>query len=141
LDGLINFHLYWIGEVVAEGSRKPEDALTEGGISLARFLDVVTQTFKSQKWSIESEFRYVYRFFDGYEPAGQVFKSRFAQGLEKRYIEADFKQVELRRVIIGPQNDVDSESEWLRRLLDANGYSQTAIVPPVVSLDKLASAK
>jgi hypothetical protein len=140
LDGLLNFHLDWIGAVIAERSRKPEDALTESGISLARFLDVVTQTFKSQRWSIESEFRYVYRFFDGYEPAGQVFKSRFAQGIEKRYIEADFKQVELRRVVIGPRNDVNIERQWLRRLLDTNGYSETAIVSPVVSVDDLASA-
>jgi hypothetical protein len=139
LDGLIDFHLTWIRDAVADGLA-PDEAFSEAGLSLARYLDVVMQTFKSQKWSIESEFRYVYRYFRGYEPAGQIFKTRFAQGVEKQYIEADFCQVELRRVIIGPRTDMKAAEPWLRKLLDENGYFSTAIVPPVISVEDLDSA-
>lgn len=140
IDELIDLHLTWIAEVVREGV-VPEEAFSEAGLSLARFLDVVMQTFKGQKWSIESEFRYAYQFFHGYEPEGQVFKSRFAQGVEKRYIEADFTQVELRRVVIGPRNDVPAATAWLRKLLDDNGYSSTVIVPPVLSSEALSATR
>jgi hypothetical protein len=140
IDGLLNFHLTWISDVVSEGARTPMEAAEEAALSLARYMDVVVQTFKTMKWSVEEEFRYVYRYFHGFEPAGQVFKSRFAGGVEKRYIEADFGQVDLRYVIIGPRNDVETAGPWLRRLLDELGYAETLIVAPNVSIADLDAA-
>ena len=135
VDGLIAFHLDWILEAVVERHKTPEEAFADAGLSLGMLLNTVMQTFKVPKWATEAEFRYVYQFFHGYEPPGQVFKRRFAQGVEKSYIEADFGPVELRHVIIGPRNDLAQTTEWLRQLLDDNGFQATAIVPPVVPRD------
>lgn len=137
VDGLIKFHLDWILDSVSRDGNQPDEAFANAGLSLGMLLNVVLQTFKSKGWAQESEFRYVFQFFQGYDPPGSVFKIRFVEGVEKRYIEVDFTQVELRRVIIGPCNDISSSSRWLRQLLDENGFENTTVVPPVVSLDEV----
>jgi hypothetical protein len=134
IDGLIDFHLSWLRDGVSLHGLEPAEAFAQAGLSLATFFDVALQTFKSNAWSLESESRYVYQFFHGYEPSGQIFKSRFARGVEKRYIEADFTNGELQRVVIGPRNDVGRTTKWLESLLHECGYANTNIVPPLVVL-------
>lgn len=133
LDGLIAQHLEWMAALYKAGVA-PQDAFVRAGMSLSRFVAAVWQTFKNSKWAPESEFRFVYQFFRGYEPPGQVFKSRFARGVEKQYIEADFSSVELRRIVIGPNNDIAATTSWLRKLLDDQGYESTEIVAPLLAL-------
>lgn len=137
LDGLMTFHLDWIGDAVAQGARTPADAFSEAGLSLAKLVDVTVHTFKAAKWSPESEFRFVYRFFEGYVPGNVAIKTRPAGNSQKRYIEADFGQVQLGRVIVGPMNDYDQTARWLRLLLDSNGYTGTMIAPSVVTAAEL----
>jgi hypothetical protein len=137
VGGLIDLHLKSMAHLYGQGNA-PADAAAAAGLSLSRFVDAVWQTFKGKKWENESEFRFVYQFFSGHEPAGQVFKTRFAGDIEKRYIEADFSRVELRRVIVGPENDVPTTVTWLRRLLDQTGFRKTPVVLPVVSRDQMS---
>lgn len=138
IDGLIEFHLNWIRGAVVEHGVSPETAFANAGLSLAIYMNAVRLTFKSKDWSRESEFRYVYQYFTGYEPPGQVFRSRFANGIEKRYIEADFRQVELRQLVIGPRNDLEPTAKWLRELLDREGFKATRIVRSHVDPSSLA---
>jgi hypothetical protein len=140
VDGLINFHLEWVADVTRERSRTPEAALIEAGESLARHLEIASLTFKRGKWKAEREFRFAYRFFVGNEPAGQVFKSRFAEGREKKYIEADFADLRLRRVIIGPRNDIQETHDRFVRLLKLAGYNGVEVVLPIVSIEDVDSA-
>jgi len=140
VDGLIDFHLEWVADVISEQSKTPEAALLEAGESLARHLEIVSLTFKRAKWRAEREFRFAYRFFAGYEPAGQVFKSRFADDREKKYIEADFSDLRLRRVIIGPRNEIQSTRDKFVRLLKAGGYNGVEVVSPLVSIEDLDSS-
>jgi hypothetical protein len=138
VDGLIDFHLDWVADVISEHSKTPEAALLEAGESLARHLEIASLTFKRTKWRAEREFRFAYRFFAGYEPAGQVFKD--ADGREKKYIEADFSDLRLRRVIIGPRNEIQSTHDKFVRLLKAAGYNGVEVVLPLVSIEDLDSA-
>jgi len=138
IDGLIACHLNWIGDVVSQEARTPLDAISEAGISLAKFIDVTVHTFKSAKWSPETEFRFVYRFFEGYLPSNVTIKTRPAGNFEKKYIEADFRAVELRRILVGPRNDLKSTTTWLRSFLDANGFPQTTIMPSPVAASDLS---
>jgi hypothetical protein len=140
VDGLINFHLDWVADVTRERSRTPEAALLEAAESLARYLEVASLTFKPGKWQAEREFRFAFRFFAGLEPAGHVLKSRFAEGREKKYIEADFADLRLRRVIIGPRSDIQETHDKFVRLLGLTGYSGVEVVLPVVSIEKVDSA-
>jgi hypothetical protein len=140
VDGLINFHLDWVADVISEHSKTPEAALLEAGESLARHLEIASLTFKRAKWRAEREFRFAYRFFAGYEPAGQVFKSRFADDRERKYIEADFSDLRLRRVIIGPRNDIQGTHDKFVRLLKSASYKGVDMVLPIVSIEDVDSA-
>ena len=140
VDGLINFHLDWLADVTRERSRTLEAGMFESGESLARHLEIASLTFKRAIWKAEREFRFAFRFFTGHEPAGQVFKSRFAEGREKRYIEADFADLRLRRVIIGPRNDLRETHDRFVRLLKSAGYDGVEVVPPIVSIEDVDSA-
>lgn len=141
IDGLIELHLDWISAAVNEQRVKPLDALTQAALSLAMFLNAVLHTFKGRRWESEDEFRYMFQVFEGYERPGQEIMNRVVNGVQKSYIEADFGQVELRRVIIGPGNDVARTEGWLRDILDRNGFRDTAIVHPLVSIDELSTLK
>jgi hypothetical protein len=132
IDGLIDLHLTHISDAAAQGDAEPVKVLSDAGLSLAMFLDVILQTYKEAKWSSEREFRYVYQFFHGYEPPAQEFKARFANGVEKRYIEADFTKTELRRVIIGPRTNLRPDA--VRALLDEHGFRETEVFGSEVSL-------
>ena len=76
----------------------------------------------------------------GHEPTGTVLKSRFAGGVEKKYIEADFAELRLRRVIIGPRNNIPATTDKFVRLLEAAAYEGVDVVPPLVSVDEVDSA-
>ena len=121
VDGMIVRHLTYIDQ------QPSLDTATTSGLSLLRFLDVFLQTFKSQKWAPEDEFRFVYQFFDDYIPDNQEFKTRTVDGVEKKYIEADFSTVALRHVVIGPVANVTSTTEKLRSLFMLGSYGEVPI--------------
>ena len=121
VDGMINRHLTYIDQ------QPSLDSAATAGLSLIRFLDVFLQTFKSQKWTPEDEFRFVYQFFDGYIPNEQEFKTRTVNGVEKKYIEADFSSVKLRHVVIGPAASITSTVDLLRSLFVAGSYGEVPI--------------
>jgi hypothetical protein len=124
-----------MANVVKLSKMAPDEAFGESGLSLAIYLYILFQTFKSAKWSAEREFRYVYQFFEGNIPENQVFKSRFAGGVEKTYIEADFSSVALKQVIVGPENDKLEAETWLRRVLNDCSYRDTAIIHASLNTD------
>lgn len=138
LDGLVQFHMEWLREAMAKTSDPPE-TFSQAGLSLGMFFNIFSQTTKGPKWAPEREFRYVYQFYEGHEPPTQTFKTRTVDGLQRTYIDADFSRVALRRVVIGPRNDATAV-EWLRRLLDENGYNSTDIIPPLVGIEELGEA-
>lgn len=141
IDGLIDLHVDWIETAVNEQGIKLPDAAVRAGLSLAMFLNAILHTFKDGRWESEDEFRYMFQVFKGYERPGQEILNRVVNEVQKSYIEADFGQVELRRVIIGPRNDVASTERWLRDILDRNGFRDTVIVNPMVSTDDLSELK
>lgn len=121
IDGMIELHLSYVDQ------QPGLDTAATAGLSLVRFLDVFLQTFKSIKWSSEAEFRFVYQFFEGHIPDGQVFKTRTVEGKEKKYIEADFSPVALRHVVIGPAADQASATSLLRDIFDQHGFGEVPI--------------
>jgi hypothetical protein len=133
IDTLTNLHLKWMGRSVISGSRAPVDAFAEAGLSLAIFLYILLQTFKSEEWMREREFRYVHQRFEGHLPAAQIVKARIVGGVERQYVEVDFSSVALRRVIVGPGNTFVEASAWLRPLLDSSGFAETTIMPAFIS--------
>ena len=132
VDGMIDRHLTYI-------DKQPSlYTAATAGLSLIRFLDVFLQTFKSQKWAREDEFRFVYQFFDDQIPDEQAFKTRSVNGVEKKYIEADFSPVKLRHVVIGPAADVTSTVDLLQALLVKGGHREVPISASMLAPDLCA---
>jgi hypothetical protein len=127
VDDMLQLHLTYTNMAAKFSQLLTESSEGAAALSLAMYLDVMLQTFKRDKWSAESEFRYVYQFFDGHLPAGIEIKHRPTESGSRRYIEADFSTAELRRVLVGPSHNGATTIPWLRRLLDSAGYRQTEI--------------
>jgi hypothetical protein len=122
IDGLIDLHASALihGSGAAPSISQRERVWTDVGYSLFRYLNAMWLTFKDASWSSEAEFRCVYHVFDESLPPWCEIKTRPETG--RRYIEADFRPVELKYIGIGPNNEPRSTKQWVEQLLEEHEY-------------------
>jgi hypothetical protein len=123
VDGLLAFHAKYLAERFAHGTTRAsaEEAWETASFSLFKFLSAVWLTFKSKAWEPESEFRIVYHVWDEALPSWCQILLKETNGTSRRYIEADFRPVDLEYVILGPDIEQSAPS-WLSKLLRETGY-------------------
>ncbi len=124
---LLNFHIVALREKKDLRRGRGLDELLYVSGSLANFFNILLYNFKESNWAKEREIRYVYQTLTDTPPAGTVLKYRKAEGgLQKPYIESDFREIPLRVVIAGPKVD-DPAFRRVRSALDMNGYAETVM--------------